>query len=76
MFKVINKNIRARCEICSKVPIKTPEQPVGDVLVSLLLTLNIFHTFSSVSIVNFEQINSSWVGVIVVKGVGAPTSDF
>ena len=32
------------------------------VLVSLLLTLNIFHTlFSSISIVNFEQVNVGWV---------------
>ena len=27
---------------------------------SLLLTLNIFHTLFSVSIVNFEQINADW----------------
>ena len=27
----------------------------------LLLTLNIFHTFSSVSIVDFEQVNVGWV---------------
>ena len=32
----------------------------GVVLVSLLLTLNIFHTCSSVSIVNFEQVNAGW----------------
>ena len=30
------------------------------VLVFLLLTLNIFHTFFSVSIVDFEQANVSW----------------
>ena len=30
-------------------------------LVSLLLTLNIFHTFSSVSNVDFEQENVYWV---------------
>ena len=30
------------------------------VLVFLLLTLNIFHTFSSVSIVDFEQENGNW----------------
>ena len=28
---------------------------------SLLLTLNIFHTFFSVSIVDFEQVNVCWV---------------
>ena len=41
MFKVNNKSTRARCEICSKLTIKTPEQCLGVVLVSLLLTLNI-----------------------------------
>ena len=29
---------------------------------SLLLTLNIFHTFFSVSIVDFEHVNVCWVG--------------
>ena len=28
---------------------------------STSLTLNIFHTFSSASIVDFEQVNFSWV---------------
>ena len=37
MFKVNNRNTRTRCEICSRLTIKTH-------LVSLLLTLNIFHT--------------------------------
>ena len=30
-------------------------------LVFLLLTMNIFHTFFSVSVVDFEQVNVSWV---------------
>ena len=30
-------------------------------LASLLLTLNIFHTCSSVSVVNFEHVNAGWV---------------
>ena len=51
-FTVHNRNSRARCEICSKL-IKTPE-------LSLLLTLNIFHTLSSVSIVNFEHVIAGW----------------
>ena len=38
MFKVNKRNIRTRCEICLKLTIKTP--------LSLLLTLNIFHTLS------------------------------
>ena len=40
MFKVNNRNIRTSCEICSELTIKA----IGVVLVSLLLTLNIFHT--------------------------------
>ena len=39
-FKANSTNTRKRCEICSKLTIKAN----GVVLVSLLLTLNIFHT--------------------------------
>ena len=46
--KVNNKSTRARCEICSKLTIKTPEWRqcgYGDVvLVSFMLTLNKFYT--------------------------------
>ena len=38
LFKVNNKNNRKRCEICSKLTMKTSER-----LVFLLLTLNVFH---------------------------------
>ena len=31
------------------------------VLVFLLLTLNIFHTFSTVILVDIEQVNVSWI---------------
>ena len=34
------------------------------VLVSLLLTLNIFHTLYCASIVNFEKVNAGWVASI------------
>ena len=40
-FKVNKRNTSKRCEICPKLTIKTPERR----LVSLLLTLNILHTF-------------------------------
>ena len=37
------------------------------VLVFLMLTLNIFQTFSGVSIVDFEQLNVSWgIAALVV----------
>ena len=48
MFKVNNKDS------------KTAKRHHCVVLMSLLLTLNIFHTLSSVSIVNFEQVNAGW----------------
>ena len=41
-------------------------------LVSLLLTLNIFHSFSSVSIVNFEGVNVCWVVTIQHASVLLP----
>ena len=48
MFKVNNKDTRTT--------------PIANVLVSLFLTSNTFHTCSSVSIVTFEQVNAGWVG--------------
>ena len=43
MFKVNNRNTRARCEICSKLTIKTPER-------------RHWHR-SAIFIVNFERIS-------------------
>ena len=45
LLKVNNRNTRIRCEICSKLTIKTPERS---------------QTCSSVSIVNFEQVIAGW----------------
>ena len=65
MFKVTNRNTRTGCEICSKLPIKTPEQRQwlvinffmsSDItLMSLLLILQVDHT-SSVSVVDFIKL--------------------
>ena len=55
MFKVNDRNTRTRCEICSNLTIKTPEQRHwhrSDVFI-----LNFEHN----SIVNFEEVNASWV---------------
>ena len=49
-----NRNTRKRFEICPKLTINDV------VLTFLLLTLNIFHTFSSASIAHFEQVNIRW----------------
>ena len=54
LFKGNKRNTRKRCQICSKLTIKAPEQRH---LAFLLLTLKKFHAFSSVSIVAFEQEN-------------------
>ena len=45
---VTNKNTRTRCAICLKLTVKTVERRhvIDFALTSLLLTLNIFHTFS------------------------------
>ena len=59
LLKDSNKNTRKRCEICSKLTVKTLEQLIDVILVFLLLTLNIFHTFFYVSIVDFEQVKAS-----------------
>ena len=65
---------------CSKLKVEKPEQGVkyvsvnnNDVrmtprvvLVSLMLTFYIFLTFSSVSIVNFEHVITSWAVLISI----------
>ena len=56
MFKVNNRNTRTRCEICSKVTIKTPERRQTYSTPS-----------SSVSIVNFKQVNAGWVFIFYFK---------
>ena len=43
LLKVNNRNTRTRCEIYSKLTIKTPERHHDVVLASLLLTMNISH---------------------------------
>ena len=46
------RNTRKRCEICSKLTIKTPERTY-------------FTPFSSVSIVAFEQVKVSWISYLL-----------
>ena len=63
MFKANNKNTRTRCEIWSKLTIKTPE-------------LRYFTPCSSVFIVNFEQVNAGWEDVNGFKSTGRVSSFF
>ena len=60
LFKFNNRSLRKRCESCSKLTIKIPEPRYRCRSGFLLLLLNIFHIFSSVSIVTFEQVNVYW----------------
>ena len=72
LFKVNNRNTRKRFEICLKLTIKTPERRQwlrSVVFYCELWTYNIFHTFSRVSIVDFEQVNLSW-DYLIVSAVG------
>lgn len=51
--------IEIEIEISSKLVTEAPDI----LLVSLLLTLNIFDTFFNVSFINFENVFVGWVGV-------------
>ena len=54
------ETLKKKCEICSELTIRKPD--INDlILVFLFLTQNIFHTFFSVFIVDFEQVNVSWI---------------
>ena len=61
LFKVDNRNTRTRCEVCSKLTIKTPERPhwrpSGVFIVNFE---HIYTSCSSVSVVNFEKVNADW----------------
>ena len=63
LFKVSNRNTRKKCEKCSKLTIKWSDRrlwcPSRVFIVLLIWTY--FITFSSVSIVELEQVNVSWV---------------
>ena len=83
MFKVSKKPTSITCQIYIKLTIKTPEQ----CLVLLLLTLKICSFDSTVTIAEFERINVGWAWetlvsmfsvtvrniFIVCKGVSSPT---
>ena len=62
LFKDNNRNNGKRCEICSKLTIKTYERRQWhDIfLLSLLLTLNIYNTFFYVSFGYYEQGTVCW----------------
>ena len=68
LLKVNNRNTITRCEIYSQLTRKTQNDVIYLVLMSLLLTLNIFTPYCTVSVVNFEHVIASWwVKVDIIK---------
>ena len=61
LFKVNNENTRANSEICSKLTKRDQNNVNKVILVSLLLTSNIFKHCSNTSTVDFEQVNAGYV---------------
>ena len=58
MFKVNNRNTRTRCDICSKLTIKTPEWRQNVFIVNFEHTSHLVLVFLSLT---FEQVNAGWV---------------
>ena len=62
LFKVINRNTRTKCEICLKLTMKTPKRRCWRRFGVFNVNYeDISHLCSSVSIANFEQVNTGWV---------------
>ena len=69
---IYNRNIRKRCEICSKLTVKAPERRQWRRRHSSVFTINfkhITHLFCSVSFANSEQVNIFWEGVVHKYGI-------
>ena len=60
MFKFNLRNTNTRCEICSKLTIKTPERSHWCHSGVFINFEHVSHLVLVVSIVNFEQVNASW----------------
>ena len=60
MFKVNNRNTGTKCEICSKLTIKIPEQRHWRRSGVFVVNFERISLCSSVSIVNFEQVHAGW----------------
>ena len=72
IFKVKKNSTRKRCEICSKLTIKTPNGTTFIVLVSLLLSWTYFTPWSSFSILtlnNFMPADNFCIHFRVYRGV-------
>ena len=64
-FKINNANTRTTCEICLNLTIKTSEGSQWRRFVVFIVNFElILHHCTGVSIVNFEQVNASWVNFL------------
>ena len=61
LFKFTNRNTRKRCKICSELKIKTSKWRHWRRCGVLLVNFDHISHFFSVSIVEFNQVNFSWV---------------
>ena len=67
LLKVNNNNTRTRCEICSKLTIKTAERRLASFWCLYYQLWTYFTPCSSVSVVNFEYVNTNWVVVTRIR---------
>ena len=68
-WKLTIKTLEQRCEICSKLTIKTPKRRQWRRFGVFIVNFeHVSHLCSSVSIVNFGQVNASW-NVKTKKGI-------
>ena len=68
LLKVNNRNSRARCEICSKLTIKTSERRQWRRSGVFIVNFEHISPCSSISIVNFEHIFAGWEDLFVCSG--------
>ena len=62
LFKVNNRNTRKRCNTCSKLTTKTAERRQWPRSSAFIVNFeHISHLFLLLSIVDFQQVNVSWV---------------
>ena len=70
LFIVNNNSTRKRCEICSRLTIKSPQRRSNVFLVNFEHISYHFPPFSSVSTVGFEQVNVCCVPPYQIINVG------
>ena len=58
--KLTMETLEQKCEICSQLTIKTPKRRRRRFGVFIVNCEHISHLCSSVSIVNFEQVDGGW----------------